>query len=143
MKHPLVPVFPACTRWDTHGPKVYDAEAEAWKPKPLLRGARKEHMGHYRRVNVKVWELWSRSYEGSGPPIWVVSIGSDLPSQDRQFSGAGFDSCIWFAKQFQVPDVVLGFSRCGVGFCCEKEDFGPCDVQYQIWLFNLDSVWTS
>lgn len=53
--------------------QVYSKEDQKWRPKPLLRGARREHMGHYRRVNAKVWELWCNDYKGSGPPIWVVS----------------------------------------------------------------------
>lgn len=48
-----------------------NSEDPRWKPKPVLRAARKEHMGHYRRINHKVWELWQNTYVGSGPAIWV------------------------------------------------------------------------
>jgi len=32
-------------------------------------------MGHYRRVNPYVWQMWARAYPGSGPSIWVVREG--------------------------------------------------------------------
>lgn len=54
--------------------KFFNGETNRPEPKPLLRGARKEHMGHYRRVNRPVWDLWCGCYEGSGPSIWVVSF---------------------------------------------------------------------
>ncbi|CAN0383355.1 unnamed protein product, partial [Hapterophycus canaliculatus] len=50
---------------------VHDKAAGAWVPKPLLRAARKEHMGHYRRINPHVWRMWATTYRGSGPAIWV------------------------------------------------------------------------
>lgn len=31
-------------------------------------------MGHYRRVNPHVWNMWAGTYRGSGPAIWVVSF---------------------------------------------------------------------
>lgn len=55
-------------------PQLEQKENHTWTPKPLLRAARKEHMGHYRRVSQQVWELWSTSYAGSGPAIVVVRI---------------------------------------------------------------------
>ncbi|CBJ28649.1 expressed unknown protein [Ectocarpus siliculosus] len=50
---------------------VHDPASKAWVPKPLLRAARREHMGHYRRVNPHVWKKWAGTYRGSGPAIWV------------------------------------------------------------------------
>ncbi|CAM9553386.1 unnamed protein product, partial [Ectocarpus fasciculatus] len=50
---------------------VHDPASKAWAPKPLLRAARREHMGHYRRVNPHVWKKWAGTYRGSGPAIWV------------------------------------------------------------------------
>ncbi|CAN0435328.1 unnamed protein product, partial [Laminaria digitata] len=54
----------------------HNTETKTWGPKPLLRAARREHMGHYRRVNEHVWALWVGCYAGSGPALWVVSKNS-------------------------------------------------------------------
>lgn len=53
---------------------MHDKAADAWVPRQLLRAAGREHMGHYRRVNPHVWNIWTDLYRGSGPALWVVSV---------------------------------------------------------------------
>ncbi|CAM9219964.1 unnamed protein product [Ascophyllum nodosum] len=45
-------------------------------------------MGHYRRVNQHVWNLWCRTYGSSGPAITVVRItdGGSRPSTHATFN---------------------------------------------------------
>eukprot|EP00752_Nemacystus_decipiens_P010880 g9673.t1 len=70
---------------------IRDPESDTWVPKPLLRAARREHMGHYRRVNPHVWNMWTGTYRGSGPAIWVVTEPFEDSSNwqlDREFTGS-------------------------------------------------------
>lgn len=63
--------------------QFFNKDAKVWMPKPLLRAARREHMGHYRRVNQHVWSLWTGTYLGSGPALWVVRKSRPFPLSCR------------------------------------------------------------
>ncbi|CAM9427453.1 unnamed protein product [Pylaiella littoralis] len=69
---------------------MHDKAADAWVPRQLLRAAGREHMGHYRRVNPHVWNIWTDLYHGSGPALWVKTEPFEDSSNwqlDAEFDG--------------------------------------------------------